>query len=56
MWVVGATAPAIIGLILIVVYVEETPQFLIRKGVDSSLKSLNRIGKINLQRDGILEE
>ena len=46
--------PSIIVLILIIFYVEETPQFLIRKGVPQTLKALNRIGKINKSRANIL--
>lgn len=39
--------PSVILLFFVVIYVEETPHFLIQKGIDKTLKSLNRIGKIN---------
>ena len=39
--------PAGIELILFIYYFEETPKFIIQKGVKKALKSLNRIGDIN---------
>ena len=48
--------PSVVILIFIVLYVEETPQFLIRKGVPQTLKALNRIGKINKGQTNILTE
>ena len=48
--------PSAIILFFIIIYVEETPQFLIRKGVPSTLKALNRIGNINQGRKNILTE
>ena len=32
---------------LLVWYIEETPQFLVKKGIKATLKALNRIGRIN---------
>lgn len=54
---IGAVAvPSVIVLAFIFYYVEETPQFLLRRGVETSLKALNRIGKRNLGFKDILEE
>lgn len=41
--------PCAILLILTILYIEETPKFLIEKNIDKAIKSLNRIGKINNQ-------
>ena len=47
--------PCLIELILLIVYLEETPNFLLTKhGVDKSLKSLNRIAKINQMGDNAI--
>lgn len=43
-------------MFFVVLYIEETPQFLIRQGVEKTLKSLNRIGKINKGIKNILVE
>lgn len=48
--------PSIILLIAIFIYVEETPQFLLRKNIETTLKALNRIGKINKGLKNILVE
>jgi hypothetical protein len=42
-------------LFFIAIYIEETPQFLIRKGPEVAIKALNRIGKINKGINNILE-
>jgi len=39
--------PLIISFIILVTYIEETPQFLVKKGIKEALKALNRIGRIN---------
>lgn len=49
-------APALITLILIYCYIEETPEFLIQSNAKDALAALNRIGKINLDRKSTLEE
>ena len=41
------SGPTIIIMIFIFFYIEETPMFLLRKGIKPTLKALNRIGKIN---------
>jgi hypothetical protein len=38
------------------IYIEETPQFLLRKSPAVALKALNRIGKINKGINEILDE
>lgn len=48
--------PSTVAMIFIFIYIEETPQFLLRGSIDNSLKSLNRIGKINLGLQNILTE
>lgn len=48
--------PSVVVMFFIVIYVEETPQFLLRKGVPKTLKALNRIGKINKGLKNILVE
>ena len=40
-------APAVIIMIVSFFFIEETPIFLIRKGVKTTLKALNKIGNIN---------
>ena len=50
------TAPSCVLLFFVIFYIEETPQFLLRKGIPQTLKALNRIGKINLGIKNILEE
>jgi len=39
--------PSIATLILMMIFIQETPMFLIRKGPAKALKVLNKIGKIN---------
>lgn len=47
----------IIVLFLFIFYVEETPKFLItKKGVQKSIKALNRIGRINLGKSDLITE
>jgi MFS family permease len=55
-WIVLVAGPAIIELALLVWYIEETPQFLVKKGVKATLKALNRIGKINTGLRSVLDE
>ncbi len=55
-WCLLVAAPALITLILIYCYIEETPEFLIQHGTQDALAALNRIGKINLDRKCTLEE
>ena len=49
-WCLLVAAPALIQLLLIHCYVEETPQFLLSRGLPQALAALNRIGKLNLDR------
>jgi len=37
----------VVTLVLLIWYIEETPQFLVKKGIKTTLKALNRIGRIN---------
>ena len=47
--------PGIVVLFLFIFYVEETPKFLVtRKGIEKTVKSLNRIAKINLNKNGVI--
>lgn len=48
--------PCFIILFFILIYLEETPQFLLRQGIPKTLKALNRIGKINKGLKSILTE
>jgi hypothetical protein len=54
--IISTTIPITIILFLIVTYVEETPQFLLSKNNPNkkALKSLNRIGRINLKMDELI--
>ena len=54
-WICLVTVPAIIELLLLIFYIEETPQFLLKKGVAVTKKALNRIGRINKNQDNILD-
>ncbi len=47
-WIALVTTLSIIELFLVFFFVYETPQFLLKKGINESLKVLNQIGKINL--------
>jgi len=49
-WCFFVAAPSLLALILIFIYIEETPQFLIKQGVIQAMNALNRVGKINLDR------
>lgn len=53
-WIILVGVPSIIEFILLWLFVYETPQFLIKKGVNETLKVMNKIGKINEGIDGIL--
>jgi len=55
-WIILVTVPSIVELVLLWIYIEETPQFLLKKGVEQALKALNRIGKINKGREDVLDE
>lgn len=46
-WIALVAVPSIIELALLMFYIEETPQFLVKKGISATLKAMNRIGKIN---------
>ena len=47
--------PGIVVLFLFIFYVEDTPKFLVtRKGIEKTVKSLNRIAKINLNKNGVI--
>lgn len=48
--------PSFASLFLVLIYVEQTPQFLLRKTNAQALKALNRIGKINYKIKDIIEE
>jgi len=48
--------PAVVQLFMLIFYLEETPKFLIKKGKDIAIKSLNRVGKINLGEDELVTE
>ena len=39
--------PGVLVLVAILLYTEETPKYLIRKGPEHTAKAINRIGKIN---------
>lgn len=49
-WIILVAIPAVIELLLIHSYVEETPQFLLYRGISHAITALNRIGKANLDR------
>lgn len=50
--ILSTTIPITVILFFIIIYVEETPQFLLAHQDDKKiLKSLNRIGKINFKID-----
>ena len=53
--ITSVTIPSMIFFALMAGYLEETPQFLVRKGVEPTLKAMNRIGKINFGLRDILE-
>lgn len=55
-YIIVTTIPAIIMFFFFVLYVEETPQFLLKGSNDKALKSLNRIGYINYGLKDILSE
>jgi MFS family permease len=55
-WLILVTGPAVVEMVLLWYYIEETPQFLVKKGVNQTLKAMNRIGKINKGKDDILDE
>jgi len=48
--------PAVILLFLFILYVEETPLFLLKGKNDKALRALNRIGYINFGLRDILTE
>ena len=48
--------PSIIELLLIIFYFEETPKFLLKKGVKETMRALNRIGKINKKVNFLVSE
>lgn len=48
--------PAIVAFFFFMIYVEETPQFLLKGSNEKSLKALNRIGYINYGIKDILSE
>jgi hypothetical protein len=39
--------PAVVALILMIVFLQESPMFLVREGAATAQKALNKIGKIN---------
>lgn len=49
-WCLIVIAPAIVEVIMIASYIEETPHFLVKKGCAQAMEALNRIGMINLDR------
>jgi cytochrome c oxidase subunit IV len=49
-WCFLVVAPSLLTLVLIFMYIEETPQFLMKQDLIKALEALNRIGKINLDR------
>lgn len=55
-WIILVAAPSVIEIVLLWYYIEETPQFLLKKGVNQTLKAMNRIGRINKNREDILDE
>lgn len=55
-WIILVTAPAILELVLLYFFVYETPQFLLKKGTNVTLKYMNKIGKTNQGIDNILTE
>lgn len=54
-WIILVAAPSTLQVILLWIYIEETPQFLLKKSNEKALKALNRIGKINKGRSSILD-
>lgn len=50
------TLPIIVTFFIFVLYVEETPQFLVKGETKIALKSLNRIGYINYGIKDIVSE
>ena len=54
-WIIVVVIPALIKMFLLLFYIEETPQFLIKKGVEPTIKAMNRIGYINLGIREILD-
>jgi MFS family permease len=46
-WIICMGIPSVAVLASIILLIEETPQFLLRMGVERAMKSLNKIGKIN---------
>lgn len=55
-WIIMVLTPAVIGMFLLWFWVYETPQFLLNKGIDQTLKVMNKIGYINERRNNILTE
>ena len=53
-WIIVLVVPCVIGLVLMYFFCYETPQFLTKKGVDHTLKYMNKIGQINSGIDNIL--
>lgn len=55
-WIILVVGPAILELVLLYFFVYETPQFLIKKGINATLKDMNKIGLINKGMDNFLGE
>jgi hypothetical protein len=53
-FIMVTTIPAIVAFVVFLIYVEETPQFLLKGSNEKSLKALNRIGYINYSIKDIL--
>ena len=53
-WLILIMGPSVLGLALMFFTCYETPQFLVKKGPEHTVKIMNKIGKINLGIDDVL--
>ena len=49
-WLILAVGPSTIVLVLLVTFLEETPQFLVKEGASRTAAVMNKIGKMNTGR------